>query len=88
MLDSNVPPMTEEAVSKPSTPELADPPYVLLCSATFRRSTYIPLQIHTVNSNLQMVTNALIDAGTTGQFIDVEYVQSKELCTYCLPLSI
>src|SRR6266481_9899273 len=66
MLDSNVPPMTEEAVSKPSTPEPADPPYVLLCSTTFQRSTYIPLHIHTVNSNLPMAMNVLIDTGAEG----------------------
>src|SRR6266481_4281547 len=35
-----------------------------------------------------MAMNALIDTGATGQFIDVEYVRSKELCTYCLPHSI
>src|SRR6266481_576643 len=88
MLDSNVPPMTEEAVSKPSTPEPANPPYVLLCSTTFQRSTYIPLHIHTVNRNLPMVMNVLIDTGATGKFIDIEYIQSKEICTYSLPHSI
>ena len=92
MLDSNVPPTTEEAVSKPPTPNLAGkpagPPYVLLHSTTFRRSTYIPLHIHMVNSNLPMAMNALIDTGAMGQFLDVKYVRSKELCTYHLPHSI
>src|SRR6266481_9997461 len=88
MSDSNIPPTTEKAASKPSTPELADPPYVLLCSATFQRSTYIPLHIHTVNSNLPMAMNMLIDTGATGQFINIEYIWSKELRTYCLPCSI
>src|SRR6266481_7581431 len=35
-----------------------------------------------------MAMNALIDTSATGQFIDIEYVRSKELCTYRLPHSI
>ena len=35
-----------------------------------------------------MAMNALIDCGATGQFIDIEYVRSYELHTYCLPCAI
>jgi len=31
---------------------------------------------------------ALIDTGATGQFINIEYVCSNELQTYCLPCSL
>ena len=32
--------------------------------------------------------NMLIDCSATGQFIDIEYIQSYELRTYCLPHAI
>ncbi len=51
----------------------------------FRRSTYIPIHVHTVDSNHPMAMKALIDTGATGQFIDIEYVHSNELQTYRLP---
>jgi len=88
MLDSKVLSETEEVVSNPPTPQPDDPPYVLMCSVTLRRSTHIPLTIHTVDSNFPMAMNALIDCSATGQFIDVEYVRSYELRTYCLPRTI
>ena len=34
-----------------------------------------------------MLISALIDLGATSQFIDIDYVQSKNLCTQCLPRS-
>ena len=45
----------------------------------------LPLQIHTVGSNTPMLISALIDSGATGQFIDIDYVQLKNLCTQHLP---
>ena len=45
----------------------------------------MPLPIHTVDSNTLMLINTLIELGATSQFIDIEYVQSKNLCTQCLP---
>src|SRR6266481_2738605 len=83
MLDSKVPPVTEEAVSKPPTSTLADSIpspilssipsptlsstaepddslYKLIHSTLFRRSTYIPIHVHTVDSNHLMVMKALI----------------------------
>ena len=35
-----------------------------------------------------MLITALIDSGATSQFIDIDYVQSKNLCTQCLPRAI
>jgi len=88
MLDSKVPSKTEEVVSNPPTLQPDDLPYILMCSITLWRSTHIPLTIHTIDSNFPMAMNMLIDCGTTGQFIDFEYVQSYELHTYCLPHAI
>jgi len=88
MLDSKVPSETEEVVSNPPTLQPGDLPYVLMCFITLQRSTRIPLTSHTMNSNFQMAMNVLIDCGTTGKFIDIEYIWSYELCTYCLPHAI
>src|SRR6266481_5787207 len=66
---------------KPADPTLSPTakPNDSLCKlihlTMFQRSTYIPIHIHTVNSNYPMVVKALIDTGVTGQFIDVEYVR-------------
>ena len=55
MLDSNMPPMTEEVVSKSEMSKLADTLSEtekriskLLQERVFRRSTYIPIQVHMV----------------------------------------
>src|SRR6266481_8634086 len=72
----------------PPTSKPDDLLYKLICSTMFQRSTYIPIHVHTVDSNCPMVMEALIDTGATGQFIDIEYVRSNELWTYCLPHSL
>jgi len=85
MLDSKSSPVNEEVVSKPPVPKLAKPTpsltatsddslYKLICSTMFRRSTYILIHIHTVDSNYPLAMKALIDTGATGQFIDIEYI--------------
>jgi len=81
MLDSNVPPATEEVVSKSETPEPADTrsereKQILeaLQNKIFWRSTYIPIQVHTVDSNHPLAMRALIDCGKTGEFIDHKFV--------------
>ena len=48
----------------------------------------LPLKIHTVASNTLMLISALIDLGATGQFIDIDYVWSKNICTQHLPRAI
>ena len=85
MLDLNVPPMTEEVVSKSETPELADTRSKMerrileaLRNKIFWRS-YIPIQVHTVDSNHPLAMKALIDCGATGEFIDHEFVQAHRL---------
>ena len=92
MLDSNVPPLTEEVVSKSEAPNLADTQserekriLEALQNKIFQRSTYIPIQVHTVNSNCPLAMKALIDCGATGEFIDHEFVRAHELRTYQLP---
>ena len=91
MLDSNVPQVTEEVVSKSKTPELADTrskreKQILeaLQNKIFWRSTYIPIQVHMVNSNHPLAMKALIDCSATGEFIDHEFIQAHELWTYQL----
>ena len=77
MLDSSVPPSTEEVVSKSEAPELADTRserekriLEALQNKIFRRSTYIPIQVHMVDSNRPLAMKALINCSATGEFID------------------
>ena len=70
MLDSNMPPITEEVVSKSEMSKPADTPSEtekriskLLQERVFWRSTYIPIQVHTVDSNCLLAMKALIDCG-------------------------
>jgi len=44
--------------------------------------------IQTIGRNTPMLINALINLGATGHFIDIDYVQSKNLCTQHLPRAI
>ena len=92
MLDSNVLPTTEEVVSKSETSKPANTPSEtkkriseLLQERVFRRSTYVPIQVHTVDSNRPLAMKALIDCGATAEFIDHEFVHANELRTYPIP---
>ena len=92
MLDSNVLPMTEEVVSKSKTSKPANTPSEtkkriseLLQERVFWRSTYIPIQVHTVDSNRPLVMKALIDCGAMAEFIDHEFVHAHELWMYPIP---
>ena len=91
-LDSNVLPTTEEVVSKSETSKPAHTPSEtekriseLLQERVFRRSTYVPIQVHTVDSNRPLAMKALIDCGATAEFIDHEFVRAHELQTYPIP---
>ena len=84
--------MTEEVVSKSKAPELADTQserekqiLEALQNKIFWRSTYIPIQVHMVNSNCPLAMKALIDCGAMGEFIDHKFVQAHKLQTYQLP---
>ena len=95
MLDSNVPPSTEEVVSKSEAPELANTRskrekriLEALQNKIFWRSTYIPIQVHTVDNNCPLAVKALIDYGAMGELIDHEFVRVHELRTYQLPCLI
>src|SRR5882724_10290822 len=78
-------PVTTEPRTKQTMPEL---PPLLICSATIRRGTDIPLQLNTIDSNTPMSIKALIDSGAMGLFIDINYMWSKNLKTQCLPREI
>src|SRR5882724_13163553 len=78
-------PVTTELRTEQAMPEL---PPLLICSATLRRGTDILLQLNTIDSNTPMSIKALIDSGDTGLFIDIDYMQSKNLKTRHLPRAI
>ena len=89
MLDSNVLPMTEEVVSKSEMFKLANSPSEtkkriseLLQERVFWRSTYIPIQVHTVDSNRPLAMKALIDCGAMAEFIDHKFVHAHKLWMY------
>ena len=91
MLDSNAPPETEEVVSKTKMPKLVDmwaerEKQILedLQLKIFQRSTYISIQVHTVDSNCPLAMKALIDCSMTGEFINHEFIWAHELRTYHL----
>ena len=57
----------------------------LLQERVFRRSTYVSIQVHTVDSNCLLVMKALIDCGAMAEFINHEFVCAHELWTYPIP---
>ena len=59
-----------------------------VCSMILQRGTEIPLQIHAVGSNSPLLIVALIDSGAMDKFINIDYVQSNDLCTQHLPWAI
>jgi len=77
--------VTTELRTEQAMPEL--PPF-LIHSATLCRGTDIPLQLNTIDSNAPMSIKALIDSGAMGLFIDIDYMQSKNLKTQHLPRAI
>src|SRR5882672_11430047 len=79
---------TEKAVPQepPCQPSHLTP--ILICLTTLHRGMELPLCIYTIGSNTPLLINALINSGATSQFIDVDYIRSKNLCTQCLPRAI
>src|SRR5882724_3340969 len=76
---------TEKAMPEEPPCQSSDPAPILFRSTTLRRGTELPLCIHTIGSNTPLLINALINSGATGNFIDVNYVRSKDLRTQCVP---
>ena len=73
--------MTEEAVSKSETSKPADTRSKteeriskLLQERIFWRSTYVPIQVHTVDSNCPLAMKPLIDCGAMAESIDHEFI--------------
>src|SRR5882672_2828180 len=81
-------PKTEKAMPRESSRQPPDATPILIRLSTLRRGTELPLRIHTIGSNTPLLINALIDSGATGQFIDIDYVRSKNLHTQRLPQAI
>ena len=53
---------------------------------SLQRGTEIPLQIHAVGKNSPLLIGTLM--GAMCKFIDINYVQSNNLHTQCLPQAI
>src|SRR5882672_7848692 len=81
-------PKTEKAVPQESPRQPPDLTPILIRSSTLRRGTELPLHVHTLGSNTPLLINALINSGATGQFINVDYIRSKNLCIQHLPRAI
>jgi len=79
---------TKKAMPQEFSSQPPDPTLVLICSTTLQGGMELPLLIHTISSNTLILISALIDPGATNQFIDIDYVWSKNLCTQCLPRAI
>ena len=74
-------PRTEQVVPGQPPPQPSEPPF-LIHSTTLRRGTEIPLCLSIVDSNTPMSVEALIDSGAMVLFVDIEYVQSKNIWTH------
>ena len=72
-------PRTEQAMPEKTPYPPSDPTPVFVHLATLHRGTDIPLQVHPVDSNAPLMITAHINLGATGEFIDLRYVQSKNL---------
>jgi len=79
---------TKQAMPPKSSHQPPDPTPLLVHSMTLWRRTEIPLQIHAVGSNSPLLIVAFIDSEAMGKFIDIDYVQSNNLHTQCLPRAI
>ena len=55
--------------------------YAYIHSADIRCCTRIPLKIHSVDTGHSLAVDSLLDSGTTGMFIDAEFVRAEKLRT-------
>jgi len=79
-------PRTEQVMPKQPPLQPSEDPFFVQ-STLLQRGTDIPLCLRTVDSNTPMIVKALVDSGATGMFIDIEFVQSKNIQTQ-LPRAI
>ena len=70
-------PRTEQAMHERPPYPYSNLTPIFISSATLCRGTEIPLQIHMVDRNAPLTITTLVDSGATRQFIDIEYVWSK-----------
>ena len=68
--------------------ENSDPPWVYVRSTDTHHYTRIPIKIHSVDTDYPLAVDSLLDSGTTGMFIDVEYVRTQKLQTHPLSCAI
>jgi len=80
--------ITEQAVPQEPSHQPSNLIPLLVCLTTLWRGNEILLQIHAVGSNAPLLIVTLINLGATGKFIDIDYVQLKNLHTQCLPQAI
>ena len=79
-LTENPQAMPENPLPTP-TPQMHSLSHAYVCSADTRRCTRIPLKIHSVDTGRPLAVDSLLDSGTTGMFIDAEFVRAKKLRT-------
>ncbi|KIJ42183.1 hypothetical protein M422DRAFT_171582, partial [Sphaerobolus stellatus SS14] len=53
-----------------------------------RTSTFVSVQMKTLDTGLRVSMEALLDCGATGQFLDMKYVREHKLNTRKLPRPI
>ena len=75
---------TEQVMPEQTTLQPSELPF-LVCLATLQRGTKLPFQLSTIVSNTPMLVEPFIDLGATGLFINIEYIQSKNIQTWSLP---
>ena len=78
-------PKTEKAMPQEPLRQPSDLTPILIHLTTLCRGMELPLHIHTVGINTQLLINTLINSGATGRFININYVRSKNLRTQCPP---
>ena len=66
----------------------AFPEKIYIRSANPKTSTFVTLQLKTLDTGLKTSVEALLDCGATGQFLDMKFVQEHKLNTRRLPRPI
>lgn len=74
-----IPPHSEPEIMSP--PPEPYPSKVYVRSTTAKLSTHLKVQLRTLDTQVQLELDALLDSGATGMFINTEYVRAHNLNT-------
>ena len=75
-------------MSKTPSPLQAVPEKVYVRSANIKTSTFVAVQLKTIDTGFTAGLDALLDCGATGQFLDTAFVKEHNLNTRKLPRAI